>query len=135
MLVIGHPELEHWLAGCSSTFRLLSDREYHAAVREWREAFAHRLAATPHHGDAAADQLDLRLPATVFLFNGLAVAQVSSGSTSKPSAYAVAELAELQPQLVNQGDFILVDTSFTFTYVGTHEWQALGKPRFIGPAV
>jgi hypothetical protein len=135
VLISSDPQLEAWLAGSAKTFRILDDREYRLLVKRWSAAFADALEdESARRGDDATEEMQRRLPASVFMFNGLVLEEVASGTTPNPCAYSIEGLESLDPSVINPRDLIVADADLSFAYVGTHEWQALSSPRFIESA-
>ena len=131
-IVTPSPAVEEWLTEAAERWNAVSDREYRELVAQWRAAFGAILERGA--GVQAADALqrfEARLPAAVFLFNGVTVPRVATGINRHPSAYRALGLRRLHQPLANDLDLVLVDHSLSFCCVCTHEWQALAHPIFL----
>lgn len=134
MVVIRADEqVEGWLGRDAASWRLLSDGEYRAATRAWREAFGWRVEARAgsRRGHDAIEELGARLPCDALLFNGVKVTSVANtGGGGWPTAYRAAGLRGLDRGLANHRELIVAAADLAWCCVFTHEsgafaWEAL----------
>ena len=117
------PELEVWLDTHANHWRILFNREYGQLIRDWSEAFLHRIEQRERHlsGRRALDAFALRLPANVFFFSGVEIPAVANTGGRCASGYQVEGLETLDRDMVSSFELVVVDLDFSWCLLLSHE--------------
>ena len=130
-IVSRSPAIEEWLDASADGWSVVSDVDYRALVRRWRERFGGHLRApfatqSPH----ALEGFSALLPATIVLFSGCSVPEAAATGGSFAHAYRATGLRSVDEELAHSLDLILLDEDFAFCCVCTHESGSLSYPIF-----
>lgn len=93
-IVRGLPDVEDWLDAEAESWSPVSDRDYAALVRRWRESFLPLIAAgvPSSQGNRAMQAIAERLPADVWVFSGVQVPELQNTGGLGATGYDVAGL-------------------------------------------
>ena len=126
------PEVEDWLDAEAESWSLLSDRDYVALVRRWREGFSPLIAAgTPSfQGNRAMQVIAERLPADVLLFSGVRVTELANTGGRGASGYRAVGLRSVRREVANRAELVAVAADLSWSCVFSHEagawmWECL----------
>jgi hypothetical protein len=126
------PGVEDWLDAEAESWSPISDREYVAIVRRWRDSFLSRIAAnTPSsQGNRAMQAIAERLPTDVWLFSGVEVPELANAGGLGAAGYHAVGLRNLRRELANQMELVVVAGDLSWSCVFSHEagewvWECL----------
>jgi hypothetical protein len=126
------PEVEEWLDADAESWSALSDREYVSLVRRWRDAFMPLIAAdtVSFRGHRAMDVIAERLPADVWLFNGIRVPKLVNCGGLTAAGYRTTGLRSMGRDLANRRELVAAAGDLSWSCVFSHEagvfvWECL----------
>src|SRR5262245_20513778 len=113
------PDVEDWLSAEAESLSLISDRDYVALVRRWREGFVPLIAAaTPSsQGNRAMQAIAERLPADVWLFSGVQVPELANTGGRGAMGYQAVGLRSLRRELANRLELVAVASDLSWSCV------------------
>jgi hypothetical protein len=117
------PGVEDWLETEAESWSPVSDRNYVALVRRWRDGFLPLIAAgTPAtQGRRAMQALAERLPADVWLFSSVQVPELANTGGCGAAGYRAAGLRSIQRELANRLELIAAADDLSWSCVFSHE--------------
>ena len=126
------PDVEDWLDAEAESWAPLSDRDYVAIVRQWRDDFSPLIAAGApcFQGNRAMQAIAERLPADVWLFSGVQVSELANTGGLGAAGYQAAGLRNIRRELANRFEMVtaVADLSWScvFSHVaGAFVWECL----------
>jgi hypothetical protein len=126
------PDVEDWLGAEAESWSPISDREYVALVRRWRDGFLPLIgAATPSfQGNRAMQAITERLPADVGLFSGVQVPELANTGGRGAAGYQAVGLRSIRRELANELELVAVAGDLSWSCVFSHEagawvWECL----------
>jgi hypothetical protein len=120
------PAIKNWLDESAESWTSLSDPEYAALVRRWRDAFLERThnSSTSLQGAKAMAFLDARLPADLLVISGLRIDSLCNAGGCGPAGYQARGVRSVPRDFANEMELIIVSADFSWSCVYSHEADA-----------
>jgi len=128
------PEVEAWLSDHSESWRMLSDSEYRALVRDWNAKFRPLIEQeqTTSTGSRALDLLAGHLPADIILFSGIRVPEVANLGGSCACGYSASGLTLLDHNLLRQKELLTCAPDLSWSCLFSHETGSMFHEQLYG---
>ena len=122
------PAIEKWLDADAESWSPLSDQDYVALVRQWRNDYMPLIAGGEYVFQAgrAIHAFEGRLPTNVWLFSGVHVPELANMGGSGAAGYQAVKLRSLRRELASELELIVVACDLSWSCVFSHEtWEQL----------
>jgi hypothetical protein len=121
------PDVEEWLDAEADSWSTISDPDYVALVRRWRDSFWSAIKAERPslRGHQAIHAVGERLPADVWLLSGIQVPELANMGGQGAAGYQVAGLRSMKRELANRFELVVAPSDLSWTCVFSHEGNDL----------